>query len=65
MSPISGKGVEISISKGTSTIKVRSFFYWEFVVLYQKVMLIMTVTFMGDYNEGNQICILFLIIIFF
>jgi hypothetical protein len=64
-SPISGKGVEINMNKGTSNLKVRSFFYWEFVIFFQKVLICFVVNFMGDFNEGFQICIVFLIIVIF
>lgn len=37
---------------------MQSFYYWEFMVYFQKVLLLSMVTYMNDYNEGIQICLI-------
>lgn len=42
---------------------MNTFFYWEFVIYFQKVTLLAMTTFMGDYNEGYQISFIFFFMI--
>ena len=57
--PISGNGVEIRQNRGMSTHTVQSWYYWEFVIYVEKILLMVAITYMNDYNEGTQICIIF------
>lgn len=53
------------MTRGKKINIVQTHFYWEFVVHFEKTILLVAVTFMGDYNNGNQICIMVLLIIIF
>ena len=57
-SPISGKGVVVKFKKGTQMLTVNSFYYWEFMIYFQKMVLLAMVSYMNDYNEGIQITLI-------
>ena len=38
-------------------LTVQSFYYWEFILYFEKMLLLCMVTYMNDYNEGIQICL--------
>ena len=52
LSPITGSGIEIDYSRGIKAQKVRSWYYWEYVIYFEKIFFLATITFMNDYNEG-------------
>ena len=62
LAPIYGNGVEIRQMRGLTTHVVRSWYYWEFVVYVEKILLMVLITYMNDYNEGIQICLIFFIL---
>ena len=37
-----------------------SFFYWDAIIFFEKLLLIVLITFYNDINEGVQLCSLFL-----
>ena len=43
-----------------STYFVQSWYYWEFIIYFEKILIMVMITYMNDYNEGIQICIIFL-----
>ena len=58
MAPIAGSGVKVSYLRGKKKHVVHSWFYWEFVLYFQKTFLLALVIYMNDFNEGIQICII-------
>ena len=40
-------------------MNVHSWYYWEFIIYFEKILMMTMITYMNDYNEGIQICILF------
>jgi len=63
--PFSGTGVEVRFKRGKTQKKIHTFFYWEFIIYGQKVLIIAMIAFMGDSNEGYQISFIFFLMILF
>ena len=40
-------------------MNVHSWYYWEFIIYFETILMMTMITYMNDYNEGIQICILF------
>ena len=61
--PVTGKGVKVDTGDGLCT---HSFFYWEFLVFVEKVILYMIVIFYTEINQGLQANVtLFFVAVFF
>lgn len=61
--PVTGRGVKVDMGDGLCT---RSFFYWEFVVFVEKVLLYIVVIFYTEINQGLQANVaLFCVAVFF
>ena len=61
--PVAGKGISVDMGDGSS---IRSFFYWEFLVFIEKVILFIIVIFYTEINQGLQAnAALFFVTVFF